>query len=84
MFCFSQVQLECGEVSLGDGGGPVLPISSFKPERSYSSSGMPISIGKYISSKRKECVKRKLVFDADAERAKVKSKVSEDSDCDGV
>jgi hypothetical protein len=45
---------------------------------------MPISIGKYISSKRKECVKRKLVFDADAERAKVKSKVSGDSDCDGV
>jgi hypothetical protein len=45
---------------------------------------MPISIGKFISSRRKECVKRKLVFDDDddVERARSKSKVSGSDDCD--
>jgi hypothetical protein len=76
--------LECEEISVGDEGKRVIPISPHKRERAYSSSGMPISIGKFISSKRKECVKRKLVFDEDVEGARVKSKVSGVDDCDDV
>jgi hypothetical protein len=84
MFDFVQVQLECEEVGVDDEREPVIPISPRKHGRAYSSSDMPISIGKFISSKRKECVKRKLVFDDDVGPAKAKRNVSGLDDCDDV
>jgi DNA primase catalytic subunit len=45
---------------------------------------MPTSIGKFISSRRKECVKRKLVFDVDVDKADKKIKVSDSSQCDDI
>jgi hypothetical protein len=84
MFDFVQVQLECEEVGVDDEREPVIPISPRKHGRAYSSSDMPISIGKFISSKRKECVKRKLVFDDDVGPAKAMRSVSGVDDCDDV